>query len=96
MKLNQIVFNQLQSAASQQISLVDTITSITASQLPIDGSQTVSKNNINLTIERTTMDSVRANTESNGCTFAMTNPCNIVGKPEGNCSDSTVVSQVSI
>lgn len=74
--------------------MIESITSITAAQLPINGSQNINKNNINLTIARTTMDFVSTNFESSGTTLQVSNPCSIINRPEGNCSDKVVVSQV--
>lgn len=86
----------LQSAASQQISLINTITSITAGQLAVNGSTTVTKNNINLTIARNSMKDVYTSVQTDGVSMEFANPCAIVGKSAGDCPDEYTVQQVTL
>lgn len=77
------------------MSLIETITSVTVNQLPLNGSQNVNKKNINLTITRTTMDNVQTDLTTSGSSLKLANPCSIVNLPAGNCSNKVVVAQVS-
>lgn len=85
---------QLQSAVTQQIYLLNNITSITAAQLPINGFQNVETDNLNLTIYRTSMADAPNNIKTSDCSYEMSDPCVIVNRTTGNCSDVVVISQV--
>lgn len=83
----------LRDAASKQMSLIKTISDITAAQLPVGGSQNVNKNNVNLTISRTSMTNAQTSVTTDGSTMTFADPCAVIGKPTGDCSDTVVTQQ---
>lgn len=87
--------NELQSVYAQNSYVIEKITTIMSSQLPLNGEVNIEMDTINMTITRSLVKNLKPYASSQGSSFTVSSlNCSMLGIPATNCSNAVVVQRV--